>query len=335
MVEKEAMYYEKKGNNVQCQLCPHFCFLMNNQIGKCRVRKNFMGKLVSLVYARPCSLAIDPIEKKPLYHFLPGKKTLSLATQGCNFKCGFCQNWQISQASWPIKTLEVKPEEIIKEAVKEKLRIISYTYTEPTIFYEYMLDIAKLAKKKRIKNVTVTNGFINPEPLNELCNYLDASNIDLKSFDQDFYERVCKANLKPVLESIKIMKEKGVWIELTNLIIPGLNDSVEKISKLVDWVEKNLGKDVPLHFSAFFPQYKITNLPPTNPEILKKARRIAIGKGLKYVYTGNIYDEEGNNTYCPGCHKLLVKRRYYSIIENNINKGRCKYCHEKIAGVWS
>ena len=248
---------------------------------------------------------------KPVYHFLPGKKTLSIATVGCNLKCGFCQNWQISQCKPEnAKNLIIKPEEVVNQAVKNKLKIISYTYTEPTIFYEYMLDIAKLAKKKRIKNITVTNGFINPAPLNLLCDYLDASNIDLKAFDEDFYEMTCKARLKPVLESIKLMKSRGVWIELTNLIIPGLNDSVEKISKLVDWIEKNLGKDVPLHFSAFYPQYKMFNLPKTGEEILKKARRIAMGKGLRYVYTGNIDDEEGNNTYCPKCKKLLIKRRY-------------------------
>ena len=334
MTGKEGLYWEKKGRSVQCKLCPHFCFLKVNETGKCHVRKNIDGKLISLVYARPCSLALDPIEKKPLYHFLPGEKALSIATAGCNLSCGFCQNWEISQCSPDkIRSLSLKAEDIIKEAKENKARIISYTYTEPTIFYEYMLDIAKLAKKARIKNATVTNGFINPEPLNELCKYLDASNIDLKSIQPEFYRHVCGARLEPVLEAIKIMHKKGVWIELTNLLIPGLNDSIEDINKLVDWVRK-LSRDIPLHFTAFYPTYKMLNLPPTSKEILKKARRIALSKGLHYVYTGNVQDDEGNNTYCPNCKKMLIKRNGFLIIENNIKKGECPNCDEKIAGVW-
>jgi len=333
---KEALYYKKLGEkNVQCQLCPHFCFLKEGETGRCHVRKNINGKLISLVYNKPCSLAIDPIEKKPLYHFLPGEKTLTLATAGCNLACKHCQNWEISQCSpEKVRSLNIKPEDIIREAKENKSKIISYSYTEPSIYYEYMLDIAKLAKKAKIKNVTVTNGFINPEPLNELCKYIDASNIDLKSIENEFYERVCGARLEPVLEAIKIMHKKGVWIELTNLIIPGLNDSYEEINRLVDWVRKNLGLQVPLHFSAFYPTYKMLNLPPTSPSILKKARNIALNKGLEYVYTGNIRDDEGNNTYCPKCKKLLIKRDMFSIIENNLKKGKCSYCNHKISGFW-
>jgi len=330
---KEALFWEKKGELVQCKLCPHFCLLKNNEIGKCKVRKNIDGKLISLVYAKPCSLAIDPIEKKPLYHFLPGEKALSIATPGCNLKCKQCQNWEISQAGpEQIKSLDLKPEEVIKEAKENRLKIISYTYTEPTIFYEYMLDICKLAKKAHIKNTTVTNGFINPEPLNELCKYISASNIDLKSINDEFYRQVCQGRLNPILEAIKIMHEKNIWIELTNLIIPGLNDSVDDISRLVDWIRK-LDGDIPLHFSAFYPCYKLLNLPPTPPEILKKARNIALGKGLHYVYTGNIQDEEGNNTYCPACGELVIRRRYFNVVENKLKDGKCP-CGEKIAGVW-
>ena len=336
-MKKEADFWKLIGENkVQCQLCPHFCVIENGNVGKCRVRKNLSGKLVSLVYSRPCSLAVDPIEKKPLYHFLPGSSSLSIATAGCNLRCGHCQNYEISQC-FPdkVRSLKIKPEEVVKKVKDEKLKIISYTYTEPTIFYEYMIDIAKLAKEKKIKNTTVTNGFINPEPLNELCKYLDASNIDLKSIDDEFYRRVCGGRLEPVLEAIKIMKEKGVWTEITNLIIPGLNDSSRDIEKLVDWIRKNLGYDVPLHFTAFYPTYKLINLPRTSIETLRRARKIALGNGLKYVYTGNLPDEEGNNTYCPNCKKAVIKRSMFSVIENNLKKGRCSNCHEKIAGIWN
>ncbi len=338
-MKKEAMFYkvlDKEKKTVQCQLCPHLCVLEVGEIGKCRIRQNKNGKLVSLVYGRPCSLALDPIEKKPLYHFLPGEQALSIATPGCNLRCKHCQNWEISQQGPDkVRTLEVKPEEVVKEATKHNTKIISYTYTEPTIFYEYMLDTAKLAKKEGIKNTTVTNGFINPEPLKKLCEYLDASNIDLKSLDDEFYRRVCGGRVEPVLESIKLMKEKGVWIEITNLLIPGLNDSIKEISKLISWVRKNLGRGTPLHFTAFYPTYKLLNLPPTSLSTLRKARKIALSRGLKYVYTGNLSDEEGNNTYCPKCGKLLIKRRLFSVIENNIKKGECAFCNEKIPGVWS
>ncbi len=332
---KEASYWKKFGEGrVQCQLCPHLCLLEEGETGRCHARQNQQGKLMSLVYGKPCSIALDPIEKKPLYHFLPGEKSLSVATAGCNLTCGFCQNWEISQCGPEKVSLAVKPEEIIKEEKKRKAKIISYTYTEPTIAYEYVSDIAKLAGEKKLKNTTVTNGFINPEPLKELCKYLDGSNIDLKSMDDEFYRQVCGARLKPVLESIKIMQEKGVWIELTNLLIPGLNDSTEQITRLIDWIRKNLGFNVPLHFTAFYPTYKLIKLPRTSLATLKKARRIAIGKGLKYVYTGNLQDDEGNNTYCPKCREMLIKRRFFDVVENKLKKGKCFNCGQGITGVW-
>jgi pyruvate formate lyase activating enzyme len=336
--KKEAMFWKilsKEEKTLQCQLCPHFCVLKEGEIGKCHVRQNKKGKLYSLVYGRPCSLAIDPIEKKPLYHFLPGQQALSIATAGCNLSCGHCQNWEISQQGPDIvNSLSLKPLEVIKEAKRERAKIISYTYTEPTIFYEYMLDIAKLAKKQGIKNTTVTNGFINKEPLNKLCKYLDGSNIDLKSMEDEFYRQVCGGRLEPVLEAIKIMKEKGVWIELTNLIIPGLNDSALGIEKLVNWVRRNLGKDIPIHFTAFYPTYKLKDLPRTPTTTLEKARNIAMSKGIKYVYTGNIDDDKGSNTICPKCKEVVIKRRFFHVIENKLKKGKCP-CGEDIAGVWS
>jgi pyruvate formate lyase activating enzyme len=337
---KEAEFYKvlkKKEKIIQCFLCPHFCTLKTEEIGKCGVRKNIDGKLFSLVYGKPISIAVDPIEKKPLYHFLPGEKTLSIATVGCNLSCEHCQNFEISQGVKKSKKVtgeNVSAKEIVKMAKQENSKAISYTYTEPTIFTEYILDIAKIAKKEKIKNITVTNGFINPLPLKRICNLLDASNIDLKSIKEDFYENICGARLNPVLEAIKIMHKNGVWIELTNLLIPGLNDSENEIKKLVLWVKKNVGVNVPLHFSAFYPDYHLMNLPPENAEIVKKARKIALKEGLNFVYTGNIEDEEGNNTYCPKCKKLLIKRKGFYVIENKLNKGKCFNCKEKIPGVW-
>jgi len=342
MVEKEALFWKiinKEKKIVQCQLCPHFCTLKPGERGKCKVRENQQGKLYSLVYGKPCSLALDPIEKKTFYHFLPGEQALSIATAGCNLSCKHCQNWEISQ-SFPenIPSMNLSPQDVVEEAKKLKSRIISYTYTEPTIFYEYMLDIAKLAKKSKseIKNTIVSNGFINPEPLKELCRYIYGANIDLKSISDDFYKKICGANagVKPILESLKILKQKGVWTEITNLLIPGLNDNEEDIEKLVLWVKENLGKETVVHFTAFYPTYKLSNLPRTSLETLKKARKVALSEGLKYVYTGNLPDDEGDSTFCPKCKEILIKRRFFSIIENKIKRGKCFNCGEKIAGVW-
>ena len=332
-MEKEALFYVKLKNNiVQCKLCPHFCVIKEGERGKCNARENRKGKLISIVYGKPCSVAIDPIEKKPFYHFLPGEKALSIATTGCNLACKHCQNWQISQAELnEVEYVEMKPEKVIDEAKKERARIISYTYTEPTIFYEYMLDTAKIAKKEKIRNTTVTNGFINPEPLKQLCRYIEASNIDIKAISDKFYKEICNARLNPVLEAIRIMHEKGIWIELTNLIIPSLNDKTEDIKKLVSWIKENLGENVPLHFTAFYPCHKLSYLQPTSLLTLRKAREIALKK-LNFVYTGNLQDE-GNNTFCPECKQVVIKRIGFEVIENKLRDGKCP-CGEKIPGVW-
>lgn len=337
-MKKQALFYKKLKNKiVQCQLCPHFCTIKNRERGKCRVRENQDGKLISLVYGRPCSLNLDPIEKKPLYHFLPGEQALSIATAGCNLSCKHCQNWEISQSKpEEIPSQEISPKQVIEEAKKQKIKIISYTYTDPIIFYEYVLDIAKLAKKQKpeIKNMIVSNGFINPEPLKKLCEYINGANIDLKSLSDDFYKKICGARVKPVLESLKILKQEGIWLEITNLLIPTLNDKTSDIKKLVSWIKKNLGTRVPIHFTAFYPTYKLSHLQSTSIETLKKARKTALAEGLKYVYTGNLPDEEGDSTFCPKCKKLLIKRRLFSVIENNLKQGKCGYCNEKIDGVW-
>jgi pyruvate formate lyase activating enzyme len=332
--EKEALYYkELKDNIVQCQLCPRFCTIKPGERGNCGVRQNINGKLYSLVYNKPCSVALDPIEKKPLFHFMPGQEALSIATVGCNLHCLHCQNWTISQAApEEIPYMYLTPKEVILGAEKKDIKIISYTYTEPTVFYEYMFDIAKIAKKNKIKNTMVTNGFINSEPSNELCKYIDGANVDVKG-NEKFYEEVCGAKLGPVLESIKKMHEQGVWLEVTNLIIPGYNDNEKEIMKIVDFV-KGISKDIPLHFSAFYPAYKMQRTGPTSKETIKNARETAM-KHLNYVYTGNISDEEGSTTFCPKCKKAVIKRNeFYAVVENNIVDGKCKFCNEKIAGIW-
>ncbi len=330
---REAMFYKKLKNKiVKCELCPNFCIIQNNKVGKCKVRKNVEGKLYSLVYSKPCSIAIDPIEKKPLYHFYPGSKTLSLATFGCNLFCLHCQNYVISH-EFTEKDINltpiVEPEKIVEEAINKDIKIISYTYTEPTIFYEYVFDIARLAKKNKIKNVLVTNGYINEKPLRKILPYINAANVDLKAMKKDFYLKICKAKLEPVLKTIKIMQEK-IWVEITNLVIPTLNDSEEDIKKVIDFVY-SINKDIPLHFTAFFPAYKLLNIPPTPESILLKARKLAMEK-INYVYAGNIYNIEANSTYCFNCKNLLIKRLGFNVLENKVIKGKCPYCKKKIAG---
>jgi len=303
--------------------------------GNCGVRENQNGKLISLVYGKPVSINLDPIEKKPLYHFLPGEDTLSFGTAGCNLHCMYCQNWEISQCKpekFHIK--EVLPEQIVKECKADESRIISYTYTEPTIFYEYMSDTANLASKNKLRNVMVSNGFINQIPLKKLMPLLDAANIDLKGNDK-YYKKVTGAWIEPVQNALIALKKKKVWLELTNLIVPTLNDSEKQIKWLAEWVYDNLGENVPLHFSAFWPTYKLKQLPSTSLEKLKKAREIAMKK-LNYVYVGNVNFDEGNTTFCPGCKKAVIKRGGFYITQNLLKEtgGKCPYCNEKIAGIW-
>jgi len=332
---KEAMHYMKLKNKVvQCHICPRNCVIKPKEHGFCRARENRGGKLFSMVYAAPCSVAIDPIEKKPLFHFLPESSAYSIGTAGCNLRCKFCQNWMISQAlPRDVPFIDLPPEKIITEALANDCKSIAYTYTEPVIFYEYVLDTAKLARKKGLKNVCVTNGFINQEPLKELYKYIDAANIDLKGFTDKYYKEVTGAWLKPVLDTIKTVHEMGVWLELTNLIVPGLNDDMKIIKKMCEWIKKTVGSDVPLHFSRFFPDYKMRDLPPTSQDTLIKAGGVAKGVGLNYVYIGNIMLPESGNTYCPKCRELVIERRWFEVVQNKLKDGKCK-CGEKIAGVW-
>ena len=328
---KEALFYKladvDKGI-IKCLLCPKKCLIKDGNTGFCRSRKNINNKLYSLIYSRISSCGFDPIEKKPLYHFYPGTSVLSLGTVGCSFACSFCQNWTISQGSIEsISVKELSPERAVQLALENNSPIIAYTYSEPLIWYEYVLDTAKIAKGSNIRNVLVTNGFINQEPLLKLLPYIDALNIDLKSFQNSFYKKYCQGNLSPVLDTINIAKSYS-HIEITNLIIPGLNDQEEEIMELVNWIASQ-GENIPLHFSRYFPCYKM-DIEATSILTLQKARNIA-QKKLKYVYVGNVWDDEANTTYCGNCKKISIKRSGYNIQKIGLDKnGNCKYCGEKV-----
>lgn len=333
----EAMFYKKlDGKKVLCELCPRHCVIAPGKRGFCRNRENQDGTLYSIVYNRPCSINIEPIEKAPFYHFLPGTMRLTLATASCNQRCKYCQNWEISQKSVEeLQNYYLTPEDIVKRAEQEQLKIICFTYTEPIVFYEYMYDIAKLAHRAGIKTAVVSGGYVNLEPLKKLCSVVDAIKIDLKGFEESFYEDVCGSTLAPVLEACKVVKNSGVHFEIVNLVVPTLNDDTTKIRSMCQWIKDSLGANIPLHFSRFFPQYKLQNLPPTPITTLEQAVKIAKQVGLKYVYIGNVPGHKHDNTYCPNCHKLLIQRQGYSIIENNILDGKCKFCGTKIYGVFN
>ena len=321
--------------SVQCQLCPKNCIIGHGQSGDCRVRINLDGVLQSVVYGFPCSIHIDPVEKKPLFHFLPGSRILSIATVGCNLHCKNCQNWEISQANpEDSRAVSCGPAKLVALAKEHNCPSVAYTYTEPIVYYEYTYDSAKLARDAGVRNVLVTAGYINAEPWKELLRFVDAANIDLKAMTNDFYREICSATLEPVLDSLVLAKAGGVMVEVTNLIIPTLNDSNEQIRTLARWVRANMGSETPVHFSGFFPRYKMRHLPPTSLKTLTKAREIAMSEGLVYVYIGNMQSKEGQNTYCPGCRKLLIERKGFTITQNHVGAGQCPDCKREIYGVW-
>lgn len=334
-MKKEAFLYEKLGDKtVHCYLCAHQCRISDSKFGICGVRQNIDGSLYTHVYGNVIVSNVDPIEKKPLYHFYPGSTSYSIATAGCNFKCGFCQNWRISQLKRNDTTLQnnpvMMPDDVIENAILNDCKSISYTYTEPTIFFEYAYDTAYLAKKKGLSNVFVTNGYISKEAIELIHPYLDAANIDLKSFRDDFYQKNCFGHLQPVLQTIHLMKELGIWIEITTLLIPGKNDSEKELSDIATFIAK-VGKDIPWHITAFHPDYKFIDINPTTRESLRKARDIGEKHGLRYVYIGNLLTES-NNTVCLHCHSLLIKRSYLAVEENKIINGKCPYCGTKVDG---
>ncbi len=335
---KEALFYQKLENKiVQCKLCPRQCVIPNGKRGFCGVRENRDGILYTMVYAKPVTITLDdPIEKKPLFHFLPSTFTFSLATAGCNLKCKFCQNWEISQRRpEELDYIYLEPADLVKKLQASGRPTIAYTYSEPTIFYEYMLETAKLARAQGFKNIMHSSGYINEAPLRQLAKYLDAVNIDLKGFTDDYYAKMTEARLEPVLKTLKVLREEGVHLEITTLILPGYNDDEDSMVKMCLWIKENLGEDTPLHISRFFPMYKMISLQPTPVATLEKLRQIALDCGLKYVYIGNVAGHAAENTYCPKCKRLLIERRGYFILENNIVDGKCKFCQEKIAGVWN
>jgi pyruvate formate lyase activating enzyme len=324
------------GGEIQCDLCPKRCRVSKGKRGACRVRENRDGKYYSLVYGNPCAVHPDPIEKKPFFHVLPATTSFSLATVGCNFQCKFCQNWEISQASpEDVYSYDVSPEMIVKMAKEVGAHSIAYTYVEPTIFYEYMIDICHLVKKVGLLNVCHSNGFINPEPLKNLCKVMDAANIDLKGFTEAFYRDLCSGELAPVLETLKTLKKEKVHLEITNLVIPTQNDDLSGLKEMCLWVKKELGADTPIHFSRFYPLYKLRSLPPTPVSTLEKARNTALSSGLEYVYIGNIPGHEGEHTFCPKCKKLLIQRIGYMVGENHLKGGKCNYCGKPIPGIWT
>lgn len=325
------------GNKVQCTICPRNCKLSNGQKGFCSVRQNIDGEITLTTYGFNTGLAIDPIEKKPLYHFLPGSKVLSFGTLGCNMGCSFCQNWQISKSKADPKLLtKTSPEEIVQIALETDCKSVAFTYNDPIIFFEYAIDTAKECRKKGIKTVAVTAGYINSAPRKEFFSWIDAANIDLKAFSNEFYKKNCLAQIKPILETIKYVRnETNCWLELTTLLIEGENDSPDEIKRQCEWILKNLGKDVPIHFSGFHPDYKMMSRPATSPQTIKSACDIAKKEGLLYVYSGNIIDEENSNTYCPLCKKAVIKRRGFEIIEYDLTcEGNCAFCFDNIAGVF-
>jgi pyruvate formate lyase activating enzyme len=334
---KEAMMYEKLENEtVRCILCNHYCTIKDSKRGICGVRENKKGTLYTLTYRRLISRAVDPIEKKPLFHFYPGSTAYSIATAGCNFQCKHCQNADISQIPREqkldqISGQDISPEKIVADAKRNRCKSIAYTYTEPTIFFEYVYDIAKLAKKEEIKNIFVTNGYISKEALHEIAPYLDAANIDLKAMTDSFYKEICGAKLQPVLDSIKLHKELGIWIELTTLIIPDLNDSDEELREIAQFIRNEVGEETPWHVSAFRPAYKLTDKPPTPASTLERAQKIGQEEGLKYVYLGNV--GKGENTHCYNCGELLIQRWGFHVAKNEIKNGFCYKCNAKIDGV--
>jgi pyruvate formate lyase activating enzyme len=332
---KEGYHYITLGENVRCQVCPNECILREGQRSVCRNKTNYKGRLYTLAYGNPCAVHIDPVEKKPLFHFLPSTSAFSLATAGCNFRCLNCQNWEISQKS-PEETSngELFPEQVVEKAVQSGCASIAYTYSEPTAWYEYMYDTSRLAAQEGIKNVWITNGYMNEKPLKDLCQYLDAANVDLKSFSDDIYNTLNGGTLEPVLNTLKILKEGDVWFEITNLVVPTWTDDREMIQDMCVWLYENIGSDYPLHFSRFHPDYKLLNLPPTPYETLKEARDIALDAGLHYVYIGNIPGTEEVNTHCPSCEKVLVERKGFFVTEMHIKENVCEYCGYAIKGVW-
>lgn len=355
---KEGYHYRKVGRNVQCKICPNHCRLKPGDRSHCRNRINKDGTLYTLAYSNPCALHVDPIEKKPLFHFLPASRSFSLATAGCVFRCLNCQNWDISQRKpeetkdprgpelrlkpnaalnpQDIPRLSLFPEDVVARAQAASCQSIAYTYSEPIAFYEYTYDTCKAARAKKIKNVLVTCGYFMEESLADLAQYLDAAHVDLKGFDEDTYQKLNSGRLQPVLNTLLTLKRLGVWFEVINLVVPTYTDNLETIKRMCGWLVKNLGPDYPLHFSRFYPMHKLTYLSPTPVDVLLQARLAAMAEGLHYVYVGNVPGQpDVQNTICPTCKKAVVERNVFTVTGLHLKDGKCGFCDAKIAGVWS
>lgn len=336
MIKDAMLWAPLAGGKVACALCSHRCVIASKKTGICAVRQNREGKLVTIVYGEVIAAHVDPIEKKPLYHFYPGSQAFSIAAAGCNFRCSFCQNWEISQAprreGGALRGQRLSPDDIVREAKAQGCRSISYTYTEPTIFFEYAYDTARLAKEAGLANNFVTNGYMTEEALTTIRPYLDAANVDLKAFQDETYRKVCGARLEPVLDSIRLMKKLGIWIEVTTLVVPGMNDSPEELTAIARFIA-GVDPDIPWHISRFHPDYEYTDAPPTPVKTLRAAYEVGRKAGLRYLYVGNIQGES-EDTLCPKCGQILVRRRGFLVAENKLAGNRCPFCDGPIAGVF-
>ncbi len=333
---RECRFYRTLfDGQVQCRLCPRKCLIAEGKRGTCGIRQNIHGKLYLITYGKPCAVGVEPIEKAPFFHFMPGHRRLTLSTVGCVLRCRFCQNWQTSQAAFEdVPHYELSPEQVVAVALQEHASSICFTFTEPVVFYEYMYDVAKLAHQKGLKTSMVSSGYIEPEPLQELLKVLDAVKIDLKGFTEKFYEDMAAADLAPVLETIKAVKKSGKWLEIVNLVIPGYNDDPKTLAQMCKWIKDNAGADTPLHFTRFHPAYRLTSVPPTPVSTLTRAYAIAKAAGLRYVYVGNVPGHPLENTLCPRCGKLLIERQGFQVVMNRVRFGRCPFCGEKLSGLW-
>jgi pyruvate formate lyase activating enzyme len=337
-MKREATLYDKlDGKAVRCKLCNHRCQITDGNFGFCGVRKNEGGILYTYAYGTIVASHVDPVEKKPLYHFLPGSTSLSIATMGCNFRCGFCQNWEISQSNVRDNSsagagADVSPQTLVDTALKNGCKSVSYTYTEPTVFFEYAMDIANIAKAKGLRNIFVTNGYMTPEAVELMASRIDAANVDLKFFTESAYRKICGAHLEPVLNSIRLMRRKNIWVEVTTLVIPGENDAATQLSGIAQFIA-DVDKNIPWHISRFHPDYKFSAYPVTPESTLKEAQETGIRYGLKYIYIGNVQGW-GNDTMCPSCNKLLIKREIFDILDYNIIDGACPYCHTPVPGIF-
>jgi len=333
----EARFYEKlPGKNVRCKLCPRGCVVSDRERGHCRVRENRGGTYYTLVHSRVCAAHVDPIEKKPFFHFHPGIVAFSLATAGCNVNCKFCQNWEISQAKpEDLPARYMPPADLASLAKQNQCPAVAFTYSEPTVWNEFVTDAADAAHAQGLKAVVVSNGFIQQEPLKRLCRHVDAIKIDLKSFSAKYYREVVNGELQPVLDTLVTTRKEAKWMEIVHLVVPTLNDGDAEFRDLARWIKANLGNDVPIHFTRFQPLYLLKNLPPTPVETLERAKAIADGEGLQYTYIGNVPGHPAENTYCPKCHRLLIERAGFTVTQNHVRKGKCEYCQHVIPGAWS